>query len=74
MMVVMVFVLIDVITLTVVTAIPEARDAPTLIEDEQNPSTVNVCLTNFYTLSVDTVQNVLFHELKTSICAQGSIP
>ena len=43
MVVVMVFVVIDVITLTVVTAIPEARDAPTLIRDEQHPSTINVC-------------------------------
>lgn len=46
MVVVMAFVLIDVITLTVVTAVPEARDAPTLIQDEQNPSTINVRLTN----------------------------
>lgn len=43
MVVVMAFVLIDVITLTVVTAVPESRDAPTLIRDKQNPSTNNVC-------------------------------
>ena len=41
--VVLAFVIIDVITLTVVTALPMERFSSMLLRDRESPSTVNVC-------------------------------
>ena len=43
MVIILAFVLIDVITLTVVTSLPMERFNSMLIKDKETPSTVNVC-------------------------------